>query len=300
MASYFELSFEPGELALELEAAEAACFATGAIAVTFSDARDAPVLEPRPGEVRFWPSTRLQALYRAEQTDAGLIAQLAQRLGVQPERLAARAVPDRIWEREWLRDFHAMRFGERLWVCPHHESVAQSDAVVVSLDPGLAFGTGTHASTSLCLEWLDATARRRGQLFERCRVIDYGCGSGVLALAALKLGAERAYAFDIDPQALLATRQNAADNGVADRLDVCERAEDIPRGCDLLLANILGTVLISLREDLMGLIGTGAELLLSGLLASEEAEMAGAFAKWSDMTRFAQRDGWVALSGTRY
>lgn len=290
--SYLELSFELGEL--DPGAAESACIEAGALCVSFCDASDEPVLEPRPGEMRLWRQTRLQALYDGRRADAALIATIAAAVGIEPARISARAVADRAWEREWLRDFHAMRFGRRLWICPRHESVAEPEAVVVRLDPGLAFGTGSHASTAMCLQWLDGTALAGRD------VVDYGCGAGALAIAALKLGARRAYAFDIDPQALLATRENAIDNAVADRLQLCERAADIPRGCDVLLANILAEVLISLNQEFAALLPRGGQSLLAGILADQESEVASAFLKWFDMRRFAHRDGWVALAGTRY
>jgi ribosomal protein L11 methyltransferase len=290
--SYLELSFELD--GLDPQAAESACMQSGALCVTFSDASDDPVLEPRPGEMRLWRQTRLQALYDAPRADAALIVALAAALGIDALQLTARAVADRAWEREWLRDFHAMRFGERLWICPRHESVADPEAVVVRLDPGLAFGTGSHPSTAMCLQWLDGTP------LSGSTVVDYGCGAGALAIAALKLGARRAYAFDIDPQALLATRENAIDNAVADRLQLCERAADIARGCDVLLANILAEVLISLNQQFAQLLAPGARVLLAGILAAQEAEVAAAFLKWFDMERFAGRDGWVALAGTRH
>jgi ribosomal protein L11 methyltransferase len=290
--AYLELSLELGEL--DPAAAETACIEAGALCVTFCDASDDPVLEPRPGEMRLWRRTRLQALYDAQRADPALIATIAAAIGIEAARLSARAVAERVWEREWLRDFHAMRFGQRLWICPRHESVADPAAVIVRLDPGLAFGTGSHPSTALCLQWLDGTP------LSGCDVVDYGCGAGALAIAALKLGARRAYAFDIDPQALLATRENAIDNAVADRLQLCERARDIPRGCDLLLANILAEVLISLNQEFAALLPAGGRSLLAGILAAQESEVARAFLKWFDMKRFAQRDGWVALAGTRY
>jgi ribosomal protein L11 methyltransferase len=289
---YLELSFELTEL--DPERAESACFGSGALSVTFSDARDDAVLEPRPGEVRLWPRTRLQALFAAESADAALIAALARTLGLEPAQLRARAVADRVWEREWLQDFHAMPFGRRLWVCPRHETVTQPDAVVVRLDPGLAFGTGIHPSTALCLEWLDGIALAGRQ------VIDYGSGSGVLAVAALKLGARRAYAVDIDPQALLATRENAADNSVAERLQLCERDAQLPRDCDVLLANILSEILLSLAPRLTRLVARGGWLLLAGILPSQEREVAARYSAWFDMKRYAQRDGWVALHGQRH
>ena len=288
---YLELSLTLGEL--DPATAEAACLQCGALSVTFSDASDEPVLEPAPGEMRLWRQTRLQALYDGRQAVDGLIHQLAAALAIDGSRLAARALADRVWEREWLRDFHALRFGRRLWICPRHERVEQPDAVVVRLDPGLAFGTGSHPSTALCLQWLDG-APLAGSV-----VIDYGCGAGALAIAALKLGAQRAFAFDIDPQALLATGENAVDNGVADRLQLCERAADLPHSCDVLLANILAEVLMALRQQFAQLLPAGGRCLLSGILCAQEPEVASAFVKWFDIRHFAQREGWVALAGIR-
>jgi ribosomal protein L11 methyltransferase len=289
--SYLELSVELGEL--DPGAAEIACIEAGALSVTFSDASDDPVFEPAPGEVRLWRRSRLQALFDGQRADPALIATVAARLGIACSRLRARALAERVWEREWLRDFHAMRFGRRLWICPRHESVTDPGAVVVRLDPGLAFGTGSHPSTAMCLHWLDGTSVSGRD------VVDYGCGAGALAIAALKLGARRAYAFDIDPQALLATRENAIDNTVDERLQLCERARDIPQGCQLLLANILAEVLISHNQEFAALLPAGGRVLLAGILADQESEVASAFLKWFDMKRFARRDGWVALAGTR-
>jgi ribosomal protein L11 methyltransferase len=289
--SYLELSFDLEDQVPE--AAEAACFESGALSVTFSDASDDPVLEPMPGELRLWRHTRMRALFDARLADVTLIGRLAAAIGLPPERLQARAVADRVWEREWLRDFHPMQFGEKLWVCPRHATVTASDAVVVTLDPGLAFGTGTHATTAMCLAWLDA------QALQGLEVIDFGCGSGVLAIAALKLGARHAYAYDIDPQALLATRENAVENHVSDRLTVCAAAGQIPPGRDLLLANILADILTAQRYQLAGLVRPGGRWLLSGILRSQQTEVTSAFEQWSHMTRFAEREDWVTLAGTR-
>jgi len=287
--SYLELSFDlEGETP---DAAESACFQAGALSVTLCDASDEPVLEPGPGEVLLWRHTRMQALFDASDAGIALIQTLAGALGMLPERLAARAVGDRVWEREWLRDFHPLRFGERLWISPRHETVTAPDAIVVQLDPGLAFGTGTHPTTAMCLTWLDA------QPLRGLDVVDFGCGSGVLAIAALKLGARHAHAYDIDPQALLATRENAIDNQVIDRLTVCASMQEIPSGRDLLLANILASILIAQRNELARLLRPGGRWLLSGILSSQEGEVVSAFEQWSPMTRFAQREDWVSLSG---
>ncbi len=289
--SFLELSFALE--GLDADAAEQACVGLGALSVSFSDQRDDAVYEPRAGEIRLWPATRVQALYAAVRADPTLIAALARALGVEPRRLQARAVPDRAWEREWLRDFHPRRLGRRLWICPRHENVEAPDAVVVRLDPGLAFGTGTHATTALCLEWLDAAALAGREL------IDYGCGSGVLAIAALRLGARRAHCFDIDPQALLATGENAEVNGVADRLQVCQRDCDLPDTGDLLLANILSEALIGLSRRFAALIAPGGQVVLCGILAGEAEAVTARYSAWFDMQAYRESQGWAALCGTR-
>ena len=200
---------------------------------------------------------------------------------------------DRAWEREWLRDFHAMRFGRRLWVCPHHEQVTEPQAAVVRMDPGLAFGTGTHPTTALCLEWLDAHAGEYGT------VVDFGCGSGVLALAALRLGARSASCFDIDGQALIATRDNASANGLSDRVRLCESAAEIPRGADLLLANILSGPLVELARCFDDLLGPSGTLVLSGLMEQEVPEVELAYERWFDIRPFGVRESWVCLWARR-
>lgn len=290
MSDFIELTFELGSL--DSDAAEAAALACGACAVTFVDAHDDPVLEPQPGELRLWPATLVRCLFVAED-DAALTAALAAAVPLEPARIRAQRIADRAWEREWLKDFHALRFGRRLWVCPRHERVSAADAAVVTLDPGLAFGTGTHASTALCLEWLDARSPHGA------RVIDYGCGSGILGLAALKLGAAEVHAFDIDPQALTATRENAADNGVAQRLAVHESADGLPAGVDLLLANILAAPLCELVPRFAALLRPGGELVLAGLMQHQSAEVTAAYAACFDVTAFGYRDGWVCLAGRR-
>jgi ribosomal protein L11 methyltransferase len=289
MTSFVELSFELGSL--DPEAAEAACLACGAIAVTFVDSRDDPILEPLPGEFRLWPVTRLQALFDAPGVD---ITPLSQALGIPVALIHARTVADRIWEREWLKDFHAMRFGRRLWVCPHHEKVRDPDAVVVKMDPGLAFGTGTHPTTALCLEWLDRSLTREA------RVIDYGCGSGVLAIAGVQLGAAEAHCFDIDPQALIATRDNAEANGVGERVRLHNSMESLPRGIDILLSNILCGPLCNLAPHFAALVRPGGDLVLAGLLEHEVSDVTRAYDACFDMRPFGQREGWVGLFGRRH
>jgi len=278
---------------LDPDAAEAACFAAGAVSVTLTDQRDDAVLEPAPGEVRLWPATRLEALFTQDTASAHTIAKLAAALGVPAANLEVTAVADRAWEREWLADFHAMRFGRRLHVCPTHERVDAPGAIVLTLDPGLAFGTGTHPTTALCLEWLDA------QLPTGAAVIDYGCGSGILGIAAVLLGASRADAFDIDPQALIATRDNAAVNGVAARVHTHSMADTLPRTADVVLANILSGPLIELAPQLSARVRPGGALVLAGLLSSQAVDVAAAYRPWIDLRPGGEREGWQALAGTR-
>jgi ribosomal protein L11 methyltransferase len=276
--------------------AEAACLYCGAIAVTFVDGDETdahPVLEPAPGEFRLWPAARMQALFPTDVDRDAVVRALSRTLGVDPQQLRVRAVADRAWEREWLRDFHAMRFGRRLWVCPWHEQVADPGAAVVRMDPGLAFGTGTHATTALCLEWLDAHPPQAGA------VVDFGCGSGVLALAALRLDARCASCFDIDPQALIATRDNASANGLSGQVRLCDSAAAIPRGADLLLANILSGPLLALAPDFADIVRPSGALVLSGLMEPEIPEVTRAYDTWFDMRSFGVRESWVCLWGRR-
>jgi ribosomal protein L11 methyltransferase len=266
------------------------------MAVTFVDADQrgtSAILEPAPGEFRLWAAAHVQALFPPEADRDGTVRALSRALGVDPALLRTREVADRPWEREWLRDFHAMRFGRRLWVCPHHEHVDDRQAAVVRMDPGLAFGTGTHPTTALCLEWLDAHPPVDGA------VVDFGCGSGVLALAALRLGARAATCFDIDPQALIATRDNASANGLSGQVRLCDSAAAIPRGADLLLANILSGPLIALAPGFADVLRDSGTLVLSGLMEQEASEVAVAYDAWFDMRVFGVRESWVCLWGRR-
>jgi len=220
------------------------------------------------------------------------IVMLADALGVAPGAIRAERVADRAWEREWLKDFHSMRFGERLWIVPSHEVPSVDPrAVIVRLDPGLAFGTGTHASTALCLEWLDANFTAGST------AIDYGCGSGVLAVAAARLGAIRVHAFDIDPQALIATHDNAQANQVDHLITIHDTAASLPPGADVVLANILAGTLIELAPALAALARPGGQLVLAGILDSQAEEVRTAFAPHATLRVCGQRDGWTALSG---
>jgi ribosomal protein L11 methyltransferase len=278
---------------LDPSRAEEACFDAGALSVTLTDAVDDAILEPAPGEHRLWPQTVLQAIFAADTAGPGAIVALAQALQVPANCIRAEHIADRVWEREWLKDFHAMCFGSRLWIVPHHEPAPGAPAITVRLDPGLAFGTGTHPSTALCLNWLDA------HLAPNDTVIDFGCGSGVLAIAALKLGAARAACFDIDPQALIATRDNAAANQVSDHIALHDSAQSLPGKADVVLANILAGTLTKLAAPISMLARPGGSLVLAGILDEQADEVITAYANYADLLRCGQRDGWTALAGKR-
>jgi ribosomal protein L11 methyltransferase len=208
----------------------------GAWSVTLSDAGNNPVLEPGLGETPLWTDTRITGLFSADADLKELEAKLLSEFEL--ARLPSHRVEglsDRTWEREWLKDFGPMKFGKRLWISPGDGKVEQDDAIIIRLDPGLAFGTGTHPTTALCLEWLDGLA------LSGKTMLDFGCGSGVLAIAALKLGCHSATAMDIDPQAVIATRQNAESNGVAGRLHVCGTADD--KNCGPRYACVIGRIM---------------------------------------------------------
>ena len=265
----------------------------GALSVTILDAADEPLLEPLPGETPLWRSTRVVALFEPGADAQPLQQTLRDLLGLPALELKVEQLDDRDWSTTWRDTFGAMCFGRRLWVCPVGEDPAQTDAVVVHLDPGLAFGTGTHTTTALCLEWLDAHPPAG------LSVIDYGCGSGILAIAAHKLGAQAVIAVDIDPQALQATRENARRNRVDERLSVIFPQELDTGQVDVVLANILANPLIEHAGSLSGRVRQGGSIALTGILAAQAGEVLAAYQPWFDFSAPLQREEWVLLAGTR-
>jgi ribosomal protein L11 methyltransferase len=270
----------------------------GAGSITFTDAGDNPVLEPQPGEAPLWSETRISGLFSPDTDFAALKDDLLRSLGIETlPRHAVEQLADRDWEREWLRDFAPMRFGSRLWVCPGDSAVDDPDAVIVRLDPGLAFGTGTHPTTALCLDWLE------GLSLAGRSVLDYGCGSGILAVAALRLGANRALAYDIDPQAITATRANAGRNGVAERIVATLEPAQLEPDYDIVVANILGGPLIEMAETLCGYFRNGSLLALSGILSQQADDVMAAYSRWIEFDAPAERtqggQTWVRLTGRK-
>ena len=289
---HYEIEFPLASLGAE--SVEAALCETGATAITFSDRGDEPVLEPRPDEIRLWSDTLVRALFDQSIPAAQSLGRLAQLLGAHITEFATvRAIESRDWERVWLKDWKPMRFGRRLWVCPT-EAPAPEDpaAVVVRLDPGLAFGTGTHPTTALCLQMLDAMPLRD------CTMIDYGCGSGILGIAALKLGAARVVAVDLDPQALVATRENAVRNGVSDRLEIQGVPPRLEAAC-CVFANILADPLVELEPVLRAACLPQADLFLSGLLRSQAYAVKGAYGASFAIVQVIERGDWCGIHARR-
>ncbi len=267
--------------------------ALGAGAVTLTDGADQPVFEPPPGARPLWRTTVVTALFSDDTDTDAILARLGEQ-GLVFADHRVEALADQAWERAWMDDFQPMRFGERLWIVPSWSDPPQPDAVNLKLDPGLAFGTGTHDTTALCLEWLEQTD------LDGKQVLDFGCGSGVLAIAALLLGAERALGTDIDNQALTASADNAAANGVGERLALClPEALAADYRCDLLVANILAAPLIELAPVLAGRCRPGAPMALSGILADQAQSVRDAYAPWFDLGPTRQRGDWVRVDGVR-
>ena len=292
MPAFYEIEFPLA--ALDADTVEAALFDVGAASITLVDRGDEPVLEPKPGEVRLWSDTLVRALFQAPPDPVHRIERLAASLGPHITATARlRAVKDQEWERAWLTDWKPMRFGRRLWVYPTTiEPPPDTDIVVVRLDPGLAFGTGTHPTTALCLQILDALPLSGRTL------IDYGCGSGILGIAALKMGASHVIAVDLDPQALLATRDNAVRNDVSSAIEV----QGVPaklRPASCVVANILAGPLIELAPLLAAACEVGGDLLLSGLLKTQAYAVKAAYTSAFDIVQVVGRDDWCCIHARR-
>lgn len=276
------------------DAVEDALLELGALSVTLADAADAPVLEPAPGETPLWPELIVTGLFEADQDLEAVREALRDQGLAEAAQIRLERLGERCWERAWLDDFAPMRFGHRLWVSPHEaEPVWPADAVVLRMDPGLAFGTGTHPTTRLCLEWLDQ-ADLRG-----AHVIDYGCGSGVLAVAAALLGAASVQAYDIDPQAITATRDNARANGVEDRISLLPPDQPPHTAADIVLANILAGTLITLAKPITTLVKPGGCLVMSGILSEQAQSVTDAYAE-QFLLNAANSEAWVRLDGRRF
>ena len=266
----------------------------GALAVTLRDAGDEPVLEPPPGTTPLWSNTRVVGLFAGD-VDAALMLDRLRSMqdgeALPPHQVEH--LEDRPWQRVCMDEFRPMRFGRRLWVCPSWTTPPEPEAVSVRLDPGLAFGTGSHPTTALCLEWLESLP------LSGLRLIDYGCGSGILAIAALKLGASRVWAVDTDPQALEATHRNAAVNGVEERLVTALPGQLESATAQVLVANILAGPIIELAPVFAEHLPAGARIGLSGILQEQAPRVLDSYLHWFDMRQNVLREGWCLLAGWR-
>ncbi|MCI4568331.1 50S ribosomal protein L11 methyltransferase [Lysobacter sp. CFH 32150] len=279
----------------------------GALAVTLLDADvDTPnehaILEPGVGETPLWGEIALTALFPFDADALVLLAALESfDPGLDWSNAAFRKVEDQDWERAWMDQYEPLRFGARTWIVPwNHDLPAEADtpeAAVVRLDPGLAFGSGTHPTTSLCLQWLDALATEG--VLQGVTVLDFGCGSGILALGALKLGAAHAVGVDNDPQAVIATHDNAERNGVADKLDVFLPQDEPVATYPIVVANILASALDALAETLAARVAPGGRIALSGILAGQEDALLERYGAWFDALAVAQEGDWVRIDGIR-
>ncbi|MCE0555645.1 MULTISPECIES: 50S ribosomal protein L11 methyltransferase [unclassified Motilimonas] len=268
---------------------------SGALAVTFLDAHDTPIFEPLPGETRLWGNTDIVALYEADQDLFPIVEALKLHPIMTPDfAWKVEQLEDKDWEREWMDNFHPMKFGKRLWICPSWRDVPDESAVNVMLDPGLAFGTGTHPTTHLCLEWLESLD------LAGKTVIDFGCGSGILAIAALKLGAAKVIGIDIDPQAITASLDNASRNNVADKIELY-LAKDQPEGllADVVVANILAGPLRELFQPISALVKPQGLLGLSGILEQQADELNAVYKAQFNMDSPTIKDEWARLSGQK-
>ena len=272
-------------------------FAQGALAVSLEDNADEPLLEPGPGETPVWQNVKVTALFAGDVDLEPIRAEIPDTLLAKNSRSDITTLRDRAWERVWMDDFSPIQMGPRLWICPSWSEPPDASAINVYLDPGLAFGTGTHATTAMCLAALD-DAVRGGE-----RVVDYGCGSGILAIAALRLGASSALGVDNDPQALTASRDNAERNQIeASSLEILfPESPGIDAwvgGSDLVVANILAGPLLTLADELIALMKPGAKLLLTGILTEQAPELIERYAT-VNLQVSDTRDGWVLMSGQR-
>lgn len=267
--------------------------AQGALSVSLDDAGDQPLFEPPPGETPLWNLTRVTGLFEEEAVPEGLEQFARLVFGAQIVGWSDSTLDDQVWERAWMEHFQPMQFGKRLWICPSGYEPPEPSAVNILLDPGLAFGTGTHPTTALCLRWLDSLT------FDGETVLDFGCGSGILAVAALRLGASAAIGIDIDPQALIATRDNALKNGVEDRLSCLDATANASQTCDVVVANILAGPLMELSSRILGHLKPGGKLALSGILEDQAASVRSAYETLVTFEPDEILDGWVILKGTR-
>ena len=274
---------------------EALLLEAGASSVTLMDAEDQPVFQREPGATPLWGTSTLTGLFPLEQDLKALLATLQFHPRVlNRDSLQIEPLQEQVWERTWMDNFAPKQFGKRLWICPSWQSPPDPEAVNILLDPGLAFGTGSHATTALCLRWLEQANLRDKT------VIDYGCGSGILAIAAALLGADKIHAVDNDPQAIAATVDNSVRNDLPEDKITAYLPEALPKlQADFLLANILAEPLHELADQFATLIKPEGKIVLSGILEEQTESLLARYERWFSLDKPATEDGWVRLSGSR-
>ena len=266
----------------------------GSLSITFSDTLDDAIYEPPVGQTPLWDNITVNALFSTDVNQEDIKASIFEICNV--NALTSFILKDRVWEDECKKDFHSMKFGENLWVCPSWESQAElpSDAIIINMDPGLAFGTGSHQTTSLCLEYLDNNPPKN------IDVIDFGCGTGILAIAAAKLGASRVLAIDNDPQAVISSKDNVINNQCESIIKTIHSKNEIDfEGCDLLIANILTNPLIKLAPTFAALVNPDGELLLSGILKKQVDRVVSCYSEYFTNLEVSNIDEWYRVTGTR-
>lgn len=290
--AWFQVRFQAS--ADQVEALEELLLAHGAVAVTLEDGADQPILEPELGTTPVWDKTQIVGLFEAKLNSQTVVASLAQQFQQPLPPHKVEIVEDKDWIRAWMDDYHPMPFGQRLWVCPSWREPPEKNAVNLLLDPGLAFGTGTHPTTSLCLKYLDQ------EVTGDELIVDFGCGSGILGIAALLLGAKEMIGIDIDPQALTATKDNAQRNNIAPNKYQVYLPGKAPKvQADITVANILAGPLVSLAEEIASLTRSGGKLALSGLLAEQAEGVVAHYSQWFKMDAPQQQGDWILLSGIK-
>lgn len=277
-----------------VESLEDSLLAAGAASVTLEDNADQPILEPGLGETPLWDNVKMTGLFDAEINITKATAIAERKFGNKLPEHKWEQLEDKDWEREWMENYHAIRCGERLWICPSWQQPPEPDKVNLMLDPGLAFGTGTHPTTFMCMQWIDQ------QDFTGLDIMDYGCGSGILGIATLLMGARKVIGVDIDPQALLATTENAKRNNLPEDAMPVFLPKDCPQiKADIMLANILAGPLAELAPALNAMTKIGGKICLSGILAIQADAVKTAYAVWFDFDPIAMQEEWVRLTATK-
>ncbi len=267
--------------------------ALGAVSVTMQDAADQPLYEPPPGATPLWQLTNVVGLFDDTFDMDLVLTHLRNALGGELPDHTLEELEDQDWERAWMDDFKPMQFGDRLWIVPSWTEAPDTGGVNILLDPGLAFGTGTHPTTRLCLEWLD------GHIISDKSVIDYGCGSGILAIGAALLGADSVIGVDTDPQAITATDENARRNQISEKIQAFLPGHEPKEAADILLANILAGPLSELAPLFAERVKRGGDLVLSGILPEQAEGLREVYGEWFEMAPAIELDGWIRLEGVR-